>query len=883
MADDARSGAGDRRWQNQAGPAAGPARGMSRRFWLTLLAGLFLVFLTVLVVWILAIRPPPPPPFYLNISIGETNSRKYPVIGFTRQDYERIRRHFPQGTLAETKTKELLQKELKGLSDKADPIIIHITALALARQEKVFLLPGDASPDDQATWLDVGDVLSAVAACPAKNKLLILDLAHPIADPRLGALADRVAETLEKQITDAKPSFFVLLPCSAGQISWRSEALQSSVLAYYLDQGLLGNANTDKDPHVKLRELVAFLEARVDRRVQTTHAARQKPRLFGDAEDFVMVSPPNDPLEEIKPGDLAPFPAVLQKTWRERDAWWAKGAYRRAPRFLRQLEANLLRQESQWRGGILHEKDLEAHADDLQLPRNDLARALNVPRVPRRSVALALKQSLKAADASLGDAALNILANTKSVDPKKKELNAKVEEELIKKLKEPKGIELPQQMSAILEALERMPRLSADHFRVARAVARKLSPDASYVELIYLDRLIAFADRKGDDAWHEKKILTLLQTMRMREAAVAGLDSEPELLPWLHGAIEEADSLRVASEKKLLWEGMSTWDDAFARLQTAKGKYKDVLFAFEILQRSRVQLDLAFADLPAHRDLLCDASGLDVLAEQAWTRASQEAETLQTYFASPPMRDKKQADQGKATLDLDTPARELERHLRFLAKSIERQIDLAAKDDTAESVQRRLLLLDSTLLTAAQHATLFARHRAVAAKLNEATDELDNDDNKKGVVTPLPPAVRRDQPATRGLMRARMSWALLRLAGTKAGKEKPSLPPATGRMDTLAWAELERRMQKAWSRDLVDPGKEKLTPFRADAFNRLVSPWELERFEKDPSVVVQTRYRDAFRAWLHERYRAQATFLEGGRDTSLHAFYADAARELNAR
>src|SRR5207247_438299 len=109
-------------------------------------------------------------------SIPEYNVRQYPPLLFTKQDNARILRHFPSKNLPETKTKALLERELNGLASKTEPLIVHLTALALARDDKVFVLPGDADPDDESTWLEIGDVLKAVAACPAEHKLLILDL-----------------------------------------------------------------------------------------------------------------------------------------------------------------------------------------------------------------------------------------------------------------------------------------------------------------------------------------------------------------------------------------------------------------------------------------------------------------------------------------------------------------------------------------------------------------------------------------------------------------------------------------------------------------------------------------------------------------------------------
>src|SRR5262249_39604770 len=158
------------------------------------------------------------------------------------------------------------------------------------RENKVYLLPVDADPDDPAAGLPIELVLEIVGTCKAP-KLLILDLAHPVVDPMLGVLSDRVAEILAKQPRNNVPPFYVLCPCSAGQLSLTSEVLQSSVLAYYLDKGLQGAADGwgragKKDNVIMVDELLAFVEAQVDRWAQLNRLQRQRPFLLRRGEDF---------------------------------------------------------------------------------------------------------------------------------------------------------------------------------------------------------------------------------------------------------------------------------------------------------------------------------------------------------------------------------------------------------------------------------------------------------------------------------------------------------------------------------------------------------------------------------------------------------------------
>ena len=94
------------------------------------------------------------------------------------------------------------------------------------------------------------DVLAALKACPARDKLLILDIMRPHADPSLGVLDDDVAGAVLRELEGVPDEGrTVLCAASAGQGSQASEALGRSAFNYYVDQGLRGEADaTGPDP-----------------------------------------------------------------------------------------------------------------------------------------------------------------------------------------------------------------------------------------------------------------------------------------------------------------------------------------------------------------------------------------------------------------------------------------------------------------------------------------------------------------------------------------------------------------------------------------------------------------------------------------------------------
>src|SRR5260221_600927 len=109
------------------------------------------------------------------------------------------------------------------------------------------------------TWISFHAVLDGLKACPSKRKLLVLDVARPIADPRLGVLANDVAARIPEALDKVEdPDRLVLCSCSPGQVSLSSEDVGLSVFGYYFELALRGwadgyNPKSDKDGRVAAR------------------------------------------------------------------------------------------------------------------------------------------------------------------------------------------------------------------------------------------------------------------------------------------------------------------------------------------------------------------------------------------------------------------------------------------------------------------------------------------------------------------------------------------------------------------------------------------------------------------------------------------------------
>jgi hypothetical protein len=866
MADDT-----TQRWQAQAATPA-KDRGERRRRWFIALTGLLLALVATAAVLFLLLRPLPSSPFLLTIEIGEFNARQYPVLAFARLDGERLGRHFPDRRRAETKTRELVVNELRALAGRTEPLLVHLSALALVRDESIYLVPGDADPDDESTLLDVREIIDAVGRCSARHKLLILDLAHPVADARLGVLVDRTSQALEEYLAAAPPSYFVLCPTSAGQFSLGSETLQCSALANYIDQGLQGAADADNDLRVTVQELFAFVQLRVERWAQLNRGARQRPRLFGKADDFVLAGiGKNTPaaVERTKP---AAYPARLQDGWQQRDRWQDQGALRLAPRLLMRLEANLLRQEALWRGGALGKNDWESFDTEIAAIERDLGRATQTQPLPPRSLMVARAGAKD--NPALAEMVLNTALAAKDTGDKK-DARALLVAELVKKLQEPKDANFAQQASAVVEALDRAAELRPEHLQLAQDVLARLSPDRRYVELLCVRRLADFAERvqvREPESWPAEKAHAMLEAVRRREQVIATLSQAPELLAWVAPAIEQADLQRQKGEQKLLWEKPSSWSDAFVALTAAAANYKQAGETLDNMRRGRHDLDRSLAELPAYLAQLCDWPEFDAQAEASWRSAAREALVLTNVFGAPPNKDLPPAA-------LDAHSRNLHRHLDDLAKLLARQSADAKKGESGVNLAQAICLLQSPLLRTTERLALFAKQGALEASLQTETDTLDQEDARAGQspARPMAPGAYHDV----GIARARMSLGLLRLGGV-SGKEL--LVESVGKLNAQEWSKLERGVQALWTQHLIKQWQAPNTATAADRLDRLVPPWEVDRRgsdAKEPSRLLYKQQRQALVRWLVERYDADANALAAiTRDALAVSFFREAAQEL---
>jgi uncharacterized caspase-like protein len=130
------------------------------------------------------------------------------------------------------------------------------------------LCPSDARPNDRHSAISITEILNELRGCQAGLKVVFVDACRP-----------KQALGFQQGTLDANTAVFY--SCRAGEEALEHEELQQGVFSYFLNQGLAGGADTNKDGNVLLHELEAFIALRVPEFSRTRLSRSQVPELHG--------------------------------------------------------------------------------------------------------------------------------------------------------------------------------------------------------------------------------------------------------------------------------------------------------------------------------------------------------------------------------------------------------------------------------------------------------------------------------------------------------------------------------------------------------------------------------------------------------------------------
>lgn len=774
-----------RRWHDDSPRQASPAtvaRRRRRRRILLLLIGMGLVAGAAggMLSWLRSA----PDPYFVPCWITSYRSPLIPSNPWGDQDRRALHDggYFSKSSASWSTSQDrhmLLQElaSLEGLSASQSVVVYLSTYAGTDARGAVYLFTSDSDPDAPAHWLPLRDVLHQIRNCPARQKLLVLDIMWPIANPRLGILADDVAGRIDEelqQVTD--DDRLVLCSCSPGQVSLAAEELQQSIFGYYLVEGLRGAADgynvvAQRDGQVSVKELASFLRARVDRWAIRSRQARQTPVLYGDAPDFPLVALPHgEPQSPRELPPLAKYPEWLSVGWHLRDEWIQSERYRYNPRLLRQLEAAMLEGERQWLAGGDEARIVSGLASETEFFKRQLERSQQALLQPRPySLAHAIAQG-QLPDPALSEAVRDLFkaldAQTKSLPPAQiPAVQQKAFTEFFDKHKDASHFALASAVfSALVDDLAPIPQ-RVQQFDALLAMQQ---PHPLYIETYYLRNLAELADRIPSDAW---------PTAIVRSATSAIDDGERAIcqkwgLAWVGELLDDAMQARHDALHILFAPQYAPLDDADTLARQALLDFDGILAYEETITVANRTLDEALVLLPAYAHYL---SHNDTKAD-TWSAAVAASGVL--------------ADALKTPDDPNNiPAAELRQRVeavRQAATALQNAVDdlrqpfshanvarLIAQCDRPESGPATLLeayaLLHTPMLAGSDRGALLGAALALGRRLHQATVVLDRQDDASGYPTAPQDAFVTSRGAWAQLEAAvqRGTWSLakLRLGG----------------------------------------------------------------------------------------------------------------------
>jgi hypothetical protein len=797
-----------------------------------------------------------------------------------------------------------LVQELQGLRGRKarETVVVYLSGYALsAARGQVFVLPADADPIRPSSWLALRQALQWLRACPARHKLLILDVMWPWADARLGVPADDVAGRVQADLQAvADPDRLVLCACSPGQVALASEDMGRSVFGYYLEEGLRGWAEVARpggthNGRVSVKALAEFVRGRVDRWARRNRNTRQTPVLLGSARDFpLVVLEHGEPEPHLALPARRTYPDGLRKAWLLHDRWSAEEVYRIAPRTFGQLQATLLAAEKAWRSGQdagrvqrdwlsglerLQEKLAEARTSALPRPRS-LALAVQ-GRQPEEKLAEALKELLQKINELNPTPTLPLASGATTPPPAKNPAQEAARAQLVAgfqaKFKGTSDLDLA--WAVFLQAAAD-PHPHPETLRLLDELLRPREPQPRHVETLFLRRLAELAGQWTGD-WPFEVVHRALEVVHKGELAA----SRAETFPWVAAALEEAARKRHGGEVLFWARGYARLDEADELLKKAAADYDAILVQENTIEEAQRSLATALAFLPAYLPYLERYPA----AEAAWLAAVRTAGELALALEVPPIGFRLSAadlrrkgdDFRLATETLRQSLEELRRP--FGSMNLARVIRLSKRENAGAAVYQEMDdLLTTPFLKAADRVALWRAARDLGRRLHEETLAADREEGQPRPAALAIPAYEPERPQfeqrqrQRAVLRARASIALLQLANLSPARSRELQDNlarvSRPRSDPAAWYPLSQGLRRAWSEVLparlqtvADPAARDLLGRLIPAFSSAVAP----EVDADQSTKeLRTRAARELLAWLAGRYRHEERGLAGG---PLHA------------
>jgi len=888
-------------WRTDTPGAAGNRNVLAVVSLLTLLA-IAGVLIGVLIFWFRS----KPKPRFVSIPVGEYNHPAWPVNPWANEDAARLAECFPDGRSnvefefqEQKKIRELFDALAIRDADSSRPLVLHITALAAVRGREVYLLPGKAQPeDDPNNWIAVEELLKRFDQAAADHgKLLVLDLAHPVADPFSGVLRNEVSDRLHELLAprSATLSFPVLTACGPGEESLPADAEQCSGFALYLSEGLSGAADgyvagQGRDRIVTPPELAAFLSARVGRWARMVHGRKQVPRLYGPTDRGPVFRVPTSLPAPAAQSAPDPYPKWLADGWQLRADQRKTGADLALPIEFARLTTALERAEQAWlrsRDAGRIERSWAETRGSWQTALKEAGRMDRAADVFNQALAAVGKYRLAAArrvrnrpDApdDWKPALDQYLAAKPPTGKDKPDESRMFLDEWFKKVQPEKGEENRLDAAWLLWDRFRLspPTVARSRAAVAAldAIAARdaMKTDRRFAETVLLRSLAAWDYRSQIiSAYPEEQAQELLRAENeLTQVLALGPDGFGLVRPQLDAALKSYQAGQMG-----FFTGSS---QAGIQLKDAADGFANARLALDPWHQAGQELNAAVA-------ALIDAMPSALTAPRGefdnWL-ATVEVVTELANAVAPVGKDQslnpaqlKEALAKKRTVSIVDP---------FAVPPGKKEPAPLEPRTKPEDVARLARLAAATALPADSRRKMWDTIRADTRVFHEAARKRDADDDAAGVPTTNPAEadgkefVGENELATR---RARVSVALLKLAGYAKADD---LSTAVRRLelDPASDAEpLGGMLRKAWPEELPAQATATGRPHEADRIARATPPGAAYMWP--PTLAAEpTAARavaSAYRTWVRDQLLADQKLRPKAAGTA--EFYETLRKDLD--
>jgi len=148
-------------------------------------------------------------------------------------------------------------------------------------------IPYDAT-EYGGNYLYFSEVKSIFKSSPSNTKLLFADACF--SGSMKASTSKSVQETMKKERkASSNMNIAVMMSCSGNETSMESSDLHQGLFTYYLIKGLGGQANSDKNKYVTIKELFSYVY-RQTRAKAASMGETQTPELFGNFDLRLIVA-----------------------------------------------------------------------------------------------------------------------------------------------------------------------------------------------------------------------------------------------------------------------------------------------------------------------------------------------------------------------------------------------------------------------------------------------------------------------------------------------------------------------------------------------------------------------------------------------------------------